>query len=56
MATSALFPGSTVHGGTAIGARPDSERHRLGNALHAVRVFAVAIVDVVILGNGGKKF
>jgi hypothetical protein len=55
MASSALSPGSTAHGGTAIGAHPDNERHRLGNALHAVRVFAAAIVDVVILGNGGKK-
>lgn len=39
------------------GATPLSggHRHRLGDALHAIRVFAGAAFDVVILGEYGEE-
>jgi hypothetical protein len=57
MTTATVPPGPPVHGGTALGARPDHPRHLLGNALHAIRVFAVTAVEVVVLGSAeGKRF
>jgi hypothetical protein len=43
--------------GRASGATPvaGSHRHRLGDALRAVRVFAGAAFDVVILGEYGEE-
>ncbi|MER6343655.1 hypothetical protein ACWC10_17975 [Streptomyces sp. NPDC001595] len=32
-----------------------SHKHRLGDALHAVRVFAGAAFDVIILGEYGEE-
>ncbi|MFJ4683810.1 hypothetical protein [Streptomyces sp. NPDC088789] len=32
-----------------------SHRHRIGEALHAVRVFAGAAFDVVLLGEYGEE-
>ncbi|MFF6959116.1 hypothetical protein ACIOC1_22715 [Streptomyces sp. NPDC088197] len=55
MTTTTVAPGPTVHGGTALGARPDHPRHLLGSTLRAVRVFAVTAVEVVLLGNEGKR-
>lgn len=49
MTTTTVSPGPAPHGGTALGVRHD--RHRLGDALHAIRVFAVAAVEVVLLGR-----
>ncbi|MDD1057529.1 hypothetical protein NMG29_04705 [Streptomyces cocklensis] len=55
MASTIIPPGPAVHGATVLGARPDDHpRHRLGDALRAVRVFAGAVVEVVVLGNEGK--
>ncbi|MYS20898.1 MULTISPECIES: hypothetical protein [unclassified Streptomyces] len=54
MATSTLYPVPTSHGGTSIGAHPEPPGHRLGNVLRAVRVFASAAVEVVILGSDGQ--
>jgi len=45
-----------VHGGTAIGGRDGQPRHLIGDALHAIRVFAVAAVEVVILGSGRDRY
>jgi hypothetical protein len=56
MSTSTVTPGPTVHGGTALGARPEHPRHLLGSTLHAVRVFAVTALEVVLLGNEGKRY
>jgi hypothetical protein len=56
MASTTLSPGRTTHGGTATGARPEHPRHLLGSALRAVRVFAATAVEVVILGNEGKRY
>lgn len=56
MSTSAVTPGPTVHGGTALGARPDHSRHLVGSTLRAVRVFAVTAMEVVLLGNEGKRY
>ncbi|WP_188285366.1 hypothetical protein [Streptomyces sp. CBMA29] len=56
MTTTTVTPGPTVHGGTALGARPDHPRHLLGSTLRAVRVFAVTAVEVVLLGNEGKRY
>ncbi|MDK1345831.1 hypothetical protein QNO09_21520 [Streptomyces sp. 378] len=40
------------HGATAVAG---SHRHRLGDALRAVKVFAGAAFDVVILGQYGEE-
>jgi len=56
MASTVIPPGPAVHGATVLGAGSDHPRHRLGNALHAVRVFAVAAVEVVLIGNEGRRF
>ncbi|HEY5836256.1 hypothetical protein [Streptomyces sp.] len=57
MTTATVPPGPTVHGGTALGVRPDHPRHLLGSALRAVRVFAVTAAEVVLLGTDteGKR-
>lgn len=51
---------ATIHPPTA--ARPagatavqGSHRHRLGDALHAVKVFAGAAFDVIVLGEYGEE-
>jgi len=58
MASTTFPPGPQVHGGTALGARPDRPRRPrrlLGSALRAIRVFARAVVDVVLLGTEGAS-
>ncbi|WP_328914023.1 MULTISPECIES: hypothetical protein [unclassified Streptomyces] len=55
MTATTIPPAPAAHGGTALGANPDHPRHRLGNALRAVRVFAATAVEVVILGSGGTR-
>jgi hypothetical protein len=54
MSTSTVSPGHGVHGSSALGDRDAHPRHFVGNALRAVKVFAAAVVDVVILGTEGK--
>lgn len=56
MTSTTIPPGPTVHGGTAIGPREEHPRHLIGNALHALRVFAVTAVEVVILGSDAKRY
>ncbi|WUH93025.1 hypothetical protein OG900_24850 [Streptomyces sp. NBC_00433] len=34
----------------------DLPRYRLGNALHAIRVYAVAVVEVALLPHESKRF
>lgn len=46
-------PGPAVRGATAFSAA--HHRHLLGDALRAVRVFAGAALDVVILGEYGEE-
>ncbi|MER6787563.1 hypothetical protein [Streptomyces sp. NPDC000658] len=43
--------------GRPSGATPlsDGHRHRLGDALRAIKVFAVAAFEVVILGEYGQE-
>lgn len=58
MASSTITPAPApqlVHGATMPDSRPDHPRHRLGDALRAIRVYAVAAVEVVVLGTGGKR-
>ncbi len=55
MASTTFPPGPQVHGGTALGAGTDHPRHTLGSALRALRVFARAAVDVVVLGREGIR-
>ena len=45
-----------MHGATVLGTRPDQPRHRLGDAIRAIRVFAVTAVEVVLLGNERQRF
>lgn len=56
MASSTVPPGPAVHGATVLGARPDIPRHRVGNALRAVKVFVVTAVEVVVLGNENQRY
>jgi hypothetical protein len=56
MTTTTIPPGPPVHGGTAIGGRSDHPRHVIGDALHAIKVFAVTAAEVVLLGSGGKRY
>lgn len=51
MASTTLPPGPPAHGGTALGAGTDHSRHVLGSTLKALRVFARAAVDVIVLGR-----
>ncbi|WP_327290628.1 hypothetical protein [Streptomyces sp. NBC_01198] len=51
MASTTLTPGPAVHGATVHDTIPEHPRHRIGNALHALRVFAVAAAEVVLLGK-----
>jgi hypothetical protein len=56
MASTIIPPGPAVHGATVLGSGPEHPRHRLGNALRAVRVFAVAAAEVVLIGNEGRRY
>ncbi|MEW1858972.1 hypothetical protein OG896_23015 [Streptomyces sp. NBC_00669] len=56
MASTTLPPGPSVHGGTAIGARSGNPRHRVGNALRAVKVYVTTAVEVVLLGTESKRY
>lgn len=51
MASTALRPAPAAHGGTALGTGSEHRRHRLGDALRAVRVYVTTAVEVVILGS-----
>ncbi|MBQ0986622.1 hypothetical protein KBZ10_19325 [Streptomyces sp. F63] len=42
-------------GAVASGAEPGHRRHVLGDALHAIRVFAGAALSVVVLGDTGDR-
>ncbi|MFF6997473.1 hypothetical protein ACFY93_21285 [Streptomyces sp. NPDC008313] len=58
MSAAILTPGPARHsppsGATALAAVPH-QRHRLGDALRAVKVFAEAAVGVVLLGEYGEE-
>jgi hypothetical protein len=56
MTSTTLPPGPAVHGGNATGGRPAHPRHLIGNALRAVRVFAVTAAEVVLWGADGKRY
>ncbi|MEU0784471.1 hypothetical protein ABZ341_23185 [Streptomyces sp. NPDC006173] len=46
-------PGAAARGATAVTSA--HHRHRFGDALRAVKVFAGAAVDVVLLGEYGEE-
>ncbi|MFE7778671.1 hypothetical protein ACFU5O_33270 [Streptomyces sp. NPDC057445] len=55
MSTATFHPAtSRVRGATATGAATH-HAHRLGDALHAVKVFAIAAFDIVVLGEYGDE-
>lgn len=59
MASSTITPAPApqlVHGATMPDSRPDHPRHRLGDALRAIRVYVVAAVEVTVLGTGDKRY
>jgi len=56
MTSTTVSPGPAAHGGTAIGDGTARPRHLVGNALRAVRVFAVTAVEVVLWGADGKRY
>ncbi len=57
MTTTTLPPGPAPHGGTALGASAHHPRHLIGDALHAIKVFAVTAAQVVLLGSSeGKRY
>ncbi|QFZ77834.1 hypothetical protein GFH48_35125 [Streptomyces fagopyri] len=58
MSAATFISGPAPHGPTARGATAFSighHRHLLGDALRAVKVFAGAALDVVILGEYGEE-
>ncbi|MER6434796.1 MULTISPECIES: hypothetical protein [unclassified Streptomyces] len=58
MSAATFTPGPAQHGPAARGATAFSvshHRHLLGDALRAVKVFAGAALDVVILGEYGEE-
>ncbi|WP_405582783.1 hypothetical protein [Streptomyces sp. NBC_01190] len=54
--TSTYFSRPSTHGGTSLGAHPADVDHRLGNALHAVRTYAGAAVQVAVFGEDGMRY
>ncbi|WP_158711074.1 hypothetical protein [Streptomyces albus] len=48
-------PRRPSQGAVASGAEPGHRRHVLGDALHAIRVFAGAALSVVVLGDTGDR-
>ena len=56
MGSSTTPPGPAPHGATVLGARTEPPRHRLGNAVRAVKVFVVTAVEVVVLGNENPRY
>ncbi len=58
--SAAVFPPASVAHPADVTAAPGAHRHHLGHgrladALHAVRVFAGAAFDVVVLGEYGEE-
>ncbi|MFF8944474.1 hypothetical protein ACF1A5_19825 [Streptomyces sp. NPDC014864] len=54
MSTATLHPASSGRPAGATAVRGD-HHHRLGDALRAVKVFAGAVFDVVVLGEYGEE-
>ncbi|MFJ5777546.1 hypothetical protein [Streptomyces sp. NPDC093094] len=54
MTTATVHPAPLIPSG-ATAFQSGVHRHRLGDALHAIRVFAGAAVDVVLLGEYGEE-
>ncbi|WP_316741882.1 hypothetical protein [Streptomyces sp. MK7] len=49
-------PAARPAGGSAVpGSRRLGRHHRLGDALHAVKVFAGAAFEVIVLGEYGEE-
>lgn len=54
MSAATFTPGPPVHAG-ATAASGTRNRHRVGDALRAVKVFAGAALSVVLLGEYGEE-
>ncbi|WP_198545887.1 hypothetical protein [Actinacidiphila yeochonensis] len=54
MASTALRQAPAAHGGTAIGTGAEHSRHRIGDAVRAVRVYVSAAVEVAVLGSESR--
>lgn len=54
MSAAAIHPAPAARPAGATAVR-GSRHHRLGDALHAVKVFAGAVFDVVLLGEYGEE-
>ncbi|MEU6476227.1 hypothetical protein ABZ858_04930 [Streptomyces sp. NPDC047017] len=55
MSAATIHPASAARPAGATAVRGSHPQHRLGDALHAVKVFAGAAFDVVILGEYGEE-
>ncbi|MFI2642723.1 hypothetical protein [Streptomyces sp. NPDC018610] len=57
MSAAAIHPAPAARpsGATAVQGSHSHHHHRLGDVLHAVKVFAGAAFDVVILGEYGEE-
>ncbi|MFF3347338.1 hypothetical protein [Streptomyces sp. NPDC002779] len=55
MSAATITPAPGRHPATGASPLLGSHRHRLGDALRAVKVFAGAAFDVVILGEYGEE-
>ncbi|MFE9769815.1 hypothetical protein ACFYPC_35725 [Streptomyces sp. NPDC005808] len=55
MSAATFTPGPPAHPGGATAASGTHRRHRIGDALRAVKVFAGAALSVVLLGEYGEE-
>lgn len=55
MSAATFTPAPAPAGPSGVSVLTGSHRHRLGEALRAVRVFAGAAFDVIILGEYGEE-
>ena len=55
MSAATFHPGPPVHSGGASATSGTHPRHRVGDALRAVKVFAGAALSVILLGEYGEE-
>ncbi|MER6614867.1 hypothetical protein [Streptomyces xantholiticus] len=55
MTTATLTPGTHPHHGAAASGAGTRPQHRVGSALHAVKVFAGAVFSVAVLGEYAEE-
>ncbi|MFF0202466.1 hypothetical protein [Streptomyces sp. NPDC005017] len=55
MSAATIHPAPVIPSGATASQTGTHRQHRLGDTLHAIRVFVGAAVDVVLLGEYGEE-